>query len=143
MFDDVKRYRADPEAHVLQTAKPTVDADHGRMETRGAVVSHDIDWLQDIHQLPGPKAIGAVRRTRRPKRANGDPATTDTAHHSRSEPIRPERSNQTACEHWGVENRLHWAPDVDMNEDRARDRCDKGPKKSIYFHTHGPRRAQR
>ena len=29
---------------------------------------------------------------------------------------------------WGIENRLHWVLDVDMNEDRARNRCDNGPQ---------------
>jgi len=67
LFDDVARYLADPEARVLATLKPTVDADHGRIETRSAVVSTDVDWLQDIHHWPGLKAIGAVRRTREPK----------------------------------------------------------------------------
>ena len=89
MFDDVKRYLADPEAHVLQASKPTVEADHGRIETRGAVVSHDIDWLQDIHQWPGLKAIGAVQRTREAKRAHGGPAMTKTAYYLLSEPSRP------------------------------------------------------
>jgi len=38
LFDDVARYFADREARVL-ACKPTVDADHGRIETRNAVVS--------------------------------------------------------------------------------------------------------
>ena len=135
MFDDVKRYLADPEARVLRTPKPTVDADHGRIETRSAVVSHDIDWLQDIHHWPDLKAIGAVHRTREPKRANGGPATTETAYYLLSETLTPERLNQVARDHWGVENRLHWVLDVDMNEDRARNRCDNGPKNlSILRH---------
>ena len=31
-------------------------------------------------------------------------------------------------ERWEIENRLHWVLDVDMNEDRARNRCDNGPR---------------
>lgn len=127
LFDDVARYFADPEARVL-ACKPTVDADHGRIETRNAVVSSDVDWLQDIHGWPGLKAIGAVRRTRRPKGANAGPPTTEIAYYLLSEPITPERLNQYARDHWGVENRLHWVLDVDMNEDRARNRCDNGPQ---------------
>ncbi len=135
MFDDVTRFLADPEARVVETAKPTVDADHGRIETRSAVVSDDIDWLQDIHHWPGLKAIGAVRRTREFKRANAGPATTETAYYLISEPITPERLNQVARDHWGVENRLHWVLDVQMNDDQARNRCDNGPKNlSILKH---------
>jgi predicted transposase YbfD/YdcC len=32
------------------------------------------------------------------------------------------------ADHVGVENRLHWVLDVDMNEDRARNRRDNGPQ---------------
>ena len=128
LFDDVARYLADPEARALATLKPTVDADHGRIETRSAVVSDDVDWLQDIHHWPGLKAIGAVRRTRQFKGANAGPPKTETAYYLLSEPITPERLNQNARDHWGVENRLHWVLDVDMNEDLARNRCDDGPR---------------
>ena len=103
MLGDVKRFLADPEAQVIATREPAVDADHGRIETRNAVVSYDIDWLQDIHHWPGLKAIGAVRRTRESKRANGGPATTETAYYLLSEPITPERLNQVVRDHWGVE----------------------------------------
>jgi predicted transposase YbfD/YdcC len=127
LLDDVARYLADPEARVVETARPTVDADHGRIETRSAVVSYDIDWLQDIHHWPGLKAIGAVRRTRQPKRANAGPPKTETAYYLLSEPVTPERLNQTARDHWGVENRLHWVLDVEPNADRARNRRDNGP----------------
>ncbi len=127
LFDDVARYFADPEARVL-ACQPTVDADHGRIETRSAVVCHDVGWLQDIHCWPGLKAIGAVRRTREFKGANTGPPKTETAYYLLSEPIAPERLNQCARDHWGVENRLHWVLDVDMNEDRARNRCDNGPQ---------------
>src|SRR6266705_748695 len=39
------------------TAHTTVDADHGRIETRTALVSTDIAWLQNQHQWPGLAAI--------------------------------------------------------------------------------------
>jgi predicted transposase YbfD/YdcC len=127
LLDDVSRYLADPEARVW-ACEPTVDADHGRIETRSAVISYDIDWLQAIHDWPGLKAIGAVRRNREFKGANAGPPTTETAYYLLSEPVTPERLNQCARDHWGVENRLHWVLDVNMNEDRARNRCDNGPK---------------
>ena len=75
-----------------------------------------------------PRPIGAVRRTREPKGVNTGPLTAETAYYLLSEPITPERLNQYARDHWGVENRLHWVLDVDMNEDRARNRCDNGPQ---------------
>jgi len=39
-------------------AEPTVDADHGRIETRAAAVSTDIAGLQEDDHRPGRAAIG-------------------------------------------------------------------------------------
>jgi hypothetical protein len=30
--------------------------------------------------------------------------------------------------HWAIENSLHWVPDVEFDEDRARNRKDNGPE---------------
>ena len=57
LHDDVRTYLDDP-ASKTTTAKPTVDADHGRIETRTATVCTDIDWLVD-HQWPGLTALSA------------------------------------------------------------------------------------
>jgi hypothetical protein len=57
------RFFDDP-AGKVSTAKPTVDGDHGRIETRTATVSTEIEWLQNTHQWPGLQAIGKVERTR-------------------------------------------------------------------------------
>ena len=50
---DVRTYLDDPAGTVTVT-KPTVDADHGRIETRTAMVSTDIAWLQEDHHWPRP-----------------------------------------------------------------------------------------
>ena len=36
--------------------------------------------------------------------------------------------------HWGIENRLHWVPDVTMNEDQIRNRKDDGPENLVLLH---------
>jgi predicted transposase YbfD/YdcC len=46
------------------TSKPEVEGDHGRIETRQALVCSDIAWLQEHHQWPGLAAIGKVVRSR-------------------------------------------------------------------------------
>ena len=51
----------------------TVDADHGRIETRNYTVIHDVEWLQAIHQWPGLNAVswskaGARSTARSPTR---------------------------------------------------------------------------
>jgi len=63
LHDDVSLYLDDP-AHTPTAHAQIVDADHGRIETRTAVVSTDVDWLQAIHHWPGLTAIGKVTRIR-------------------------------------------------------------------------------
>jgi hypothetical protein len=38
-----------------------------------------------------------------------------------------QRFNDIVRTHWSIENRLHWVPDVIMNEDQTRNRKDQGP----------------
>jgi predicted transposase YbfD/YdcC len=123
LHDDVRLHLDDPECKAA-TSKPNVNADHGRIETRTATVSTDIDWLQDDHQWPGLKAVGKVVRTRE----TSTKTTTETAYYLLSTELSPERLNEVAREHWGVENRLHWRLDVIMNEDQDRTRLGHGPE---------------
>ena len=104
-------------------AEPTVDADHGRIETRTATVSTNIGWLQQDHHWPGLGAIGKVVRIRE----TATKTTTETAYYLLSTALSGERFNEVVREHWGVENRLHWRLDVVMNEDQNRNRLGHGP----------------
>jgi len=122
LFDDVVLLLDDPELQA-STAAPVVEADHGRIETRTATVSTEIDWLQKQHQWPGLKAIGKVVRVRE----TAEKATTETAYYLLSRVLSPERFNQVARQHWGIENSLHWRLDVVMNEDQDRTRIGHGP----------------
>ncbi len=113
----------DDPASKTTTAKPVVDADHGRLETRTATVSTDIAWLVKDHQWPGLTAIGKVERIRE----IAGKSTSETAYYLLSAPLSPERLNEVVRAHWGVENRLHWRLDVVMNEDQDRSRLGNGP----------------
>ena len=75
LHEDVVLLLDDP-ACKAATAAPVVEADHGRIETRTATVSTEIDWLQKQHQWPGLKAIGKVERVRE----TPDNTTTETAY---------------------------------------------------------------
>jgi predicted transposase YbfD/YdcC len=119
---DVVLLLDDPACQV-HTAKPDVDAGHGRIETRTASVSTDIDALRDMHRWPGLTAIGKVHRVRE----TAEKTTTETAYYLLSTPLSPERFNEVVRAHWGVENSLHWRLDVVMNEDQARTRLGNGP----------------
>jgi predicted transposase YbfD/YdcC len=122
LHDDVSRFLDDPACTAVETSQ-NVDADHGRIETRTASVSTDIDWLQEDHQWPGLIAIGKVVRVRE----TGAKTTTETAYYLLSKPLSGERFNEVTRQHWGIENGLHWRLDVVMNEDQDRTRLDNGP----------------
>jgi hypothetical protein len=56
-------YLDDP-ANKTTAAKPVVEADHGRIETRTATVSTDIAWLIKDRQWPGLAAVAKIERIR-------------------------------------------------------------------------------
>ena len=122
LHGDVVSLFDDPASPIIASA-PAVDAGHGRIETRTAIVVSDIDWLIEAHEWPGLKAVGKVERTREV----GGKSTTETAYYLLSAPMTPERLNEVVRSHWGVENRLHWRLDVVMNEDQDRSRLGQGP----------------
>ena len=122
LHEDVVTFLDDPAREATAPVR-TVDADHGRIETRTATVSTDIDWLQEDHRWPGLAAVGKVVRIRE----TATKTTTETAYYLLSTALSGERFNEVAREHWGVENRLHWRLDVVMNEDQDRTRLGNGP----------------
>ncbi len=119
---DVVLFLDDPASNTT-TARPVVDADHGRIETRAATVSTDIAWLVQTHRWPGLKAVGKVERIRE----SDGKTSCETAYYLLSAPLSPERLNEVVRSHWGVENRLHWRLDVVMNEDQDRSRLGNAP----------------
>jgi adenosylmethionine-8-amino-7-oxononanoate aminotransferase len=57
--DDDSTFLDDPVCEATTTAR-TVDADHGRIETRTAAVSTAIAWLQADYKWPGPLSMSRV-----------------------------------------------------------------------------------
>jgi predicted transposase YbfD/YdcC len=123
LHDDVRRFFNDPARPEAPTAR-SVDADHGRIETRDATVCTNIGWLQETHRWPGLAAIGRIVRTRE----SAGKTTTETAYYLLSTALSPERFNDVVRAHWGIENQLHWRLDVVMNEDQDRSRLDHAPQ---------------
>ena len=120
---DVSLFLDDPQ-RAADGTHTSVDGEHGRIETRTAMVSSDIAWLQEQHAWPGLAAVGKVLRTRE----SGDKITTEAAYYLLSRPLSAERFGEVARQHWGIENSLHWVLDVTMNEDQSRNRKDHGPE---------------
>ena len=120
LYDDVKLFLDDATTPVASATQ--VSKGHGRIETRIASVSDDVAWLQEWHDWPGLQAVGKVTATRRQK----DAVSEETRYYLLSQAFPPERCNDIARGHWGIENRLHWVLDVTCNEDQARNRKGHG-----------------
>ncbi len=102
----------------------TVDADHGRIETRRHWVAHDIDWLQQRHHWPGLAAIAMIERQR-----EVGAKTTHTRHfYIASLAAGAARIANAARTHWHIANRLHWVLDVVFHDDLSRLRTNHGPQ---------------
>ncbi len=123
---DVVRFFAEAKHH-NSYSHATHDKNHGRIETRFALVSSDIEWLQTRHHWPGLAAVGRIVRVRRASIGRTSRESVETAYYLLSSPLSPERLGQVVRSHWGVENRLHWVLNVVMNEDQIRSRRDNSP----------------
>lgn len=127
----VEEYFADPAILADLASATTTDADHGRVETRRAWVSHDLEWLRGPKSactepvlLPDMACLGLIEAT-----VEQRGKTTVTRHlHVSSRPLTPADYLEAARAHWAVENGLHWILDVVFDEDRARNRKDHGPE---------------
>jgi predicted transposase YbfD/YdcC len=122
LFEDAKLYLDDPELSDNFQTVQSVDAGHGRIETRTALITTDIGWLQERHNWPGLSAIGKVTATRE----TGGKQTSQSRYFLLSLPLDPERFLEVTRSHWRIENSLHWVLDVTMNEDQARNRTGNG-----------------
>ena len=97
----------------------TADAAHGRQETRAALVAPG-KGMAEKHGFPGLVAVARIVSTR-----NADMPVT--RYFLMSRPFSRKEVLQIVREHWGIENRLHWALDVVLDEDLARNRKDNAP----------------
>ncbi len=83
-YEDVRLGLDDPTS-ALDDVCPTVDGDPGRIETRRAMVAHDVAWLAERHAFPAsprsPRSAPRARATARPP-----PRAATTCSPSRSPP---------------------------------------------------------
>ena len=110
----------------------TIDADHGRIETRRHFVSHDVDWLSTGRRFPGEprfpglKAIAMAEAIIEIKATGA--VTTARRYFISSMALDAAFFAKAARAHWGIENRLHWVLDVVFHDDLMRLRTENGPK---------------
>jgi predicted transposase YbfD/YdcC len=90
----------------------TKDADHGRKETRTAIVTPVKD-MAEKHDFPGLKAVARITSKR------GRDKTVQR-YFLLTQCYTPAELLRIVREHWGIENVLHWTLDVILDEDQTR-----------------------
>ena len=108
----------------------TTDGDHGHIEVRRHVVSHEVDWLTTARRFPGePRfpGLGAIAMVEAEVERNGS-TSLERRYYLSSMPLDAKLFAYAARCHWHVENRLHWVLDVVFHEDLRRLRSGAGPQ---------------
>jgi predicted transposase YbfD/YdcC len=101
----------------------TIDADHGRIETRTTTVIHDVTWLQERHDWPGLKAVVVVESSRE----LADKIERETRFYITSLVLLANLLGPIVRAHWAIENSLHWVMDMIFRDDECRVRTDHAP----------------
>jgi predicted transposase YbfD/YdcC len=105
----------------------TVDADHGRIETRRVTVLHDVAWLQERHKWPGLKGLVVIEAVRE----IGPKTERETRYYVTSSQLRADRLGAIVRDHWAVENSLHWVMDMTFRDDECRIRTENAPENFV------------
>lgn len=101
----------------------SIDADHGRIETRSTTVVHDVAWIRERHAWPGLKGIVVIDSQRE---LNGR-SERETRLHITSSTAPAAVLAGVVRGHWMIENGLHWVMDVVFRDDECRIRTEHAP----------------
>lgn len=128
LHGEIERFFAAP-AGALERAV-TTDGDHGRIETRRHLVSHEVGWLSTDRRYPGePRFPGLATVAMVEAEVERDGRTTLSRRFYLSSALLDAHAFARAVRaHWGVENRLYWVMDVVFHDDLARLRTGHGPE---------------
>ena len=122
--EDLKWFWKHLSPYARVDADRTLEKGHGRIETRTARCTQDVEWLQEEHAWPHLRSVVEIERERE---VTGKEPTVETVRYLSSRALSAAEANRLARAHWEVENCLHWVLDVVFDEDRSRVRKDHGP----------------
>jgi len=91
-------------APIEKTTK--IEKSHGRIEKRTALVTQEVQWLQDRNEWLGVSTIGAII------------TDSQTRYYISSRVLSPEQLLTITRNEWGIES-MHWQLDVIFDEDRS------------------------
>jgi len=103
----------------------TVDAGHGRIETRRVCVTDQLDCLKQANDWPALRSVAVVEAVREVP-AHG--TRTERRYYISSLPPDAAMHARAIRGHWSIENQLHHVLDVSFREDDSRIRRDHGPE---------------
>jgi predicted transposase YbfD/YdcC len=125
--EDVELFVAEQKAKDFADTKisqdTTVDADHGRIETRTTTVINDVEWLQKRHNWPSLKAVVMVESTRE----IAGKIEQETRFFITSLVMLAHLLGPVIRSHWTIENNLHWILDMVFRDDECRVRTNHAP----------------
>ena len=137
-YAEVETVFSDPPPTLVMQRSETVDADHGRIETRRHTICHDVSWMFSNRHYPGEfafpglAAIGMIES----QTERGGVTETEKRYYLCSTGLDAETFGRVVRGHWGIENHLHWVLDVVFHDDLARLRSGHGPANmAIIRHT--------
>ena len=127
LHDDVKVFVAEQKANDFKdtviSQHETVDADHGRIETRTYTAIHDVEWLQERHDWPGLEGVIMVES----RRESDGKVTQETRFYITSLILLANLIGPMIRDHWMIENGLHWIMDMVFRDDECRVRTENAP----------------
>jgi predicted transposase YbfD/YdcC len=127
LLEDVELFANEQKANEFKNATvsrhKTVDADHGRIETRTYTVIHDVEWLQERHDWPALQGVVIVES----QREIDGRITQETRLYITSLVLLAEMIGPMIRDHWAVENGLHWVMDMVFRDDECRVRTENAP----------------
>ena len=100
-----------------------IDKAHGRLESRRYWITEELRTLPNREQWSGLRSIGLGER----RCVIGKTETVEHRFFINAIPADAPRFAHAVRGHWGVENRLHWRPDVVFHEDASRIRRGNAP----------------